>query len=118
MLEFMKRQFDTLGLPYEFDEWTADAPDVYFTGEWSSEPIINESGEVKGRFILVGHSYIGNLALEQWRQTLYTHFRDGIREVNGDRAHIAWYSNAQVVPTDIENFKRIEIYFDVRDWRA
>jgi hypothetical protein len=117
ILEYMAKQADAIGLPYEFWEWTAEVRAVYFTGEYSEESSSPESGEGYGRFTLIGHSYDGVELLDGWHKKIMAHFAGGRREAQPGAGVAAMYDGAQYVPTGLEALKRIEIYFTVREWR-
>ena len=113
LLEFMARQMQALELPYEYWRWTdADIPDVYFTGDASGTATGDEDRSVDGTFTLAGHSYKGELPLEQWHRKIRTHFADWVH--GGGVA--AKYAGFRYVPTDLEGLSRIEIDIETKEW--
>lgn len=111
---FMK----TLGLNYEFMEWTSEPIYPYFVGEYQETPPQNEEGEEESYFILTGFSKGSWLQLEEAKRKIKEYFSKAgkIVTTESDSAVAIFYANSFPVPTGDAELKKIQINLTVKEW--
>lgn len=112
--EFMK----TLGLNYEFMEWTSTPVYPYFVGEYQETPPQNEEGEEESYFILTGFSRDSWIQLEEAKRKIKEYFSKvgKIVTTESDSAVAIFYANSFPVPTGDAELKKIQINLIVKEW--
>lgn len=116
VLKFLNDDLLALNIPYAFWEWSGDVPETYFVGEYSESASNSEDGLISGEIILSGFTRGTYSDLEQIRDQVYAHFRNGERYLESGKGAVIGYSHSQVVPSNVENVKRLEIYLWFREW--
>ena len=123
VLNFMNSELGTMGIPYEFLEWTQPVSYPYFIGEYNEfEPIL-ENNEEEKTFILTGFNRgkDARMQLERMKGLIEKEFDP----VNGKIATLKsgsvvaiFYSNSFYVPTGEEELYKIQINLSVKLWKV
>lgn len=123
VLNFMNAELDSIGVPYEFLEWTQAVSYPYFVGEYSEfEPML-ENNEEEKTFILTGFCLgeDSRTKLERMRKLIEKHFHP----VNGRIATLesgsvvaVFYGNSIYVPTGEEELYKIQINLNLKLWKV
>lgn len=123
VLNFMNAELDSIGVPYEFLEWTQAVSYPYFVGEYSEfEPML-ENNEEEKTFILTGfcRGEDSRTKLERMRKLIEKHFHP----VNGRIATLesgsvvaVFYGNSIYVPTGEEELYKIQINLNLKLWKV
>ena len=119
-LKLISDGMEALGLNYAFERWEDELKYPYFTGEYQETPAESEDGKQECDFILTGW-HRGRIAdLEEAKEKIENYFyRDGRTAIapNGN-AVVVSYSNSFVVPAGDAELEKIEIYFNVKEWKV
>lgn len=119
VLGIISDAMDSLGINYEFMEWTSEPVYPYFTGEYQEVPTMNEDGMQETLFILTGFSRESWLALEDAKETIENHFGkvggQTVSAKNGSAVAI-FYADSLVIPTGDAELKKIQINLTVKEW--
>lgn len=112
--EFMK----SLGLNYEFMEWTSAPVYPYFVGEYQEIPPPNEDGEEESTFILTGFSKDSWIQLDEAKKKIKEYFSKvgKIVTTESNSAVAVFYANSFPVPTGDAELKKIQINLTVKEW--
>ncbi|MBO5208070.1 MAG: hypothetical protein J6B68_01860 [Lachnospiraceae bacterium] len=112
--EFM----ESLGLNYEFMEWTSDPVYPYFVGEYQEIPQPNEDGEEESTFILTGFSRDSWIQLEEAKEKIKEHFSKvgKIVTTESNSAMAIFYANSFPIQTGDAELKKIQINLTVKEW--
>jgi hypothetical protein len=118
ILNFIKTSLESLGVNYEFGEWTSDIVYPYFVGEYQESESDSEDGLQPSTFILKGFSRTSWLELEQTKDKIKGYFSpEGITAIaESGNAMAVSYSHSFVIPTGEAELKKIEIYLDCKKW--
>ena len=119
VLGIITRELHSIGVPYEFMEWTASVVDTYFVGEYSDTPISAEDGYKEGTMMLTGTTVATWMDLERYREKIERHFPSvyGLRMATDTGTVVIFYENSFTVDTGEANLKRIQINLSVKEWR-
>lgn len=109
---------ETLGLGYEFMEWTSAPVYPYFVGEYQETVPQNEDGEQETTFILTGFSRGSWVQLEEAKKKIKKYFTEAgrIATTESDSAVAIFYANSFPVPTGDAELKKIQINLTVKEW--
>ena len=120
VLKIVKEELTDISVPYEYMMWTSSVNGAYFVGELSETPVDTEDGLKLYTLLLTGTTRGTWLELEQYRQKIEGHFPAvyGLRKSTANGAAVFYYSHSFPVPTGEAELKRIEIYIDIKEWRA
>lgn len=123
VLNFMNSEFGTMGIPYEFLEWTQPVSYPYFIGEYNEfEPIL-ENNEEEKTFILTGFNRgkDARMQLERMKGLIEKEFdpvNGKIATLNSGSVVAIFYSNSFYVPTGEEELYKIQINLSVKLWKV
>lgn len=120
-LKFISDQMTSLGIPYEFGEWTSDVVHPYFTGEITENEPMTEDGAEQASFILNGFGRGKFIELEEAKEKIKKHFHPihGLRATTDSGSSIAvFFAGAFYVPTGEADLKRIQINLNIKEWKG
>lgn len=117
---FISAQMEVLALPYEFMEWTSDIQYPYYVGEFTDEPITDESGREETTVIISGFHRGKFIDLERDKEKIKKHFDPicGLLGETDSGAIVVFFDNAFYVPTGESDLKRIEIHLKIIEWKG
>lgn len=122
VLKFIKEQMDSLGIPYEFGEWTTAVKYPYFVGEITETEPETEDGGGECSFILTGFARGKEryFALEEMKNKIKKHFHpvSGLRTSKDGCSIAAFYGGAFYVPTGEADLNRIQITIIIKRWEG
>lgn len=119
-LKFIADTLQSIGINYEFQEWTTDpVPDPYYVGEYTEIAGLEEDGLQESAFMLTGTTRTSWLTLEQTKETIKNAFHPvgGTTTIlpNGNGLAVL-YSDSFQVPTGDAELKRIQINLNFKEW--
>ena len=120
-LKFMNEQMESLGIPYEFGEWTSDVVYPYFVGEITENEPTTEDGAEEAPFILTGFHRGKYIDLEEAKEKIKKHFHPvhGLRATTDSGSSIAvFFAGAFYVPTGEAELKKIQINLKIKQWKG
>lgn len=125
-LKFIDESLASVGINYEFGEWTSDKVYPYWVGEYQEIEPANEDGMEEGTFILTGFARssdeIGEAraALESDKAKIKQLFNpiSGLSTITDiGSAVVVFYGNAlNNIPTGDAELKKIQINLNVKEW--
>lgn len=118
-LEYIKNLLRSIGINYEFMEWTEEVPDCYFIGEYIEDPSATseENGNQETTFILRGFTRKEWALLEQAKAKIKANVAK--TDILDDGSGIAVsYHNATPVRTGDMALKSIKINLTIKEWRV
>ena len=123
VLGFINDVLTSLGVPYEFLEWTQPVRYPYFTGEYSETEPTTESGECDKYFMLTGFARGKDalMELEDIREKLEKAFpeREGrIATLNSGSVVAIFYSNALHIPSGEAELHKIQVNLFIKLWKV
>ena len=119
VLGVIARELHSIGVPYEFMNWTSTVVDTYFVGEYSETPTVTEDGYKESTLMVTGTTIGSWMDLEQYREKIERHFPNihGLRMATDTGAVVIFYANSFPVDTGEADLKRIQINLEVKEWR-
>lgn len=120
MLGVLYEELNSLGVPYEFMQWTSDVQYPYWVGEYSEVSTMSEDGYKETSLILTGTTKGSWMELEQTKAKIESHFPAacGLRKSTADGAVAFYYENSFPVPTGEADLKRIQVNIRVKEWKG
>ncbi len=120
MLKVFAEELHSIGIPYEFMEWTGTVQYPYFVGEYSETTPVSEDGYREGTLILTGTTKGTWLELMEIRKKIEDHFPTiyGLRKVTDQGTVVFYYAHSFPVETGVAGLKRIQINIDLKEWRC
>ena len=120
-LKFINDQMTTIGVPYEFMEWTSDVTYPYFVGEITEEPTMTEDGLEESTMLLTGFCRGKFIDLEEYKQRIKNHFSPvcGLTGQTDSGSTIAvFFDGSFYVPTGESDLKKIQINLKIKLWKG
>lgn len=120
VLSTIKSELNSIGVPYQFMEWTSAVQYPYFVGEYSETTPTSEDGCEEKTMILTGTTKGSWLELEEIREKIKNHFPSiyGLRKSTDEGVVVFYYDNAYPVPTGEADLKRIQINISIKLWKG
>lgn len=118
LLNFISLELDSAGVNYEFGEWTSEIVYPYFVGEYQEIAPTTEDGLQESTFILVGFTRGSWLDLENARERIERKFSNKTVILENNSGVAIFYAGSMIVPTGDAELKRIEIRFDIKEWKV
>ena len=116
-LKFVSDTLDSLGISYQFGEWSTNpVPNPYFVGEYTEPESMTreEDGYQETSFILTGTG-TSWLTLEQAKATIENNISKTAILSNGNGVAI-FYGGSLIIPTGDAELKRIQINLTIKEW--
>ena len=73
-LKFISEQMESIGIPYEFMEWTSEITYPYYVGEITEDTVEAEDGEEHSTMLLTGFSRGKMIDLIKDKDKIKSHF--------------------------------------------
>lgn len=118
VLNALKNEAKTMGLPYEFDNWKSELVLPYFVGEISEIPTEDEDGKREFDFTLTGEDVGTYSRLLDYSESIQKRYKNGLSVVLDGAVIKIIYNNTITVPVEDENVKRIQINITVYLWEG
>lgn len=120
VLGIVNEELTSIGVPYEFMQWTSAVEYPYFVGEYTETPTVTEDGYKETTLILTGTTKGSWLELEQIRAKIENHFPAvcGLRKSTENGTVVIYYGNSFPVPTGEADLKRIQINLNIKEWKV
>ena len=116
-LKFVSDTLDSLGISYQFGEWSTNpVPNPYFVGEYTEPESMTreEDGYKETSFIITGTG-TNWLTLEQAKATIENNISKTAILSNGNGVAI-FYGGSLIIPTGDAELKRIQINLTIKEW--
>ncbi len=116
-LKFVSDTLDSLGINYQFGEWSTNpVPNPYFVGEYTEPESLTreEDGFQETSFILTGTG-TSWLKLEEAKATIEDNISKTAILPNGNGIAV-FYAGSLTVPTGDAELKRIQINLTIKEW--
>lgn len=117
-LKYINDSLTSIGINYEFMEWTGDIVYPYFVGEYSEPEPLTEDGKVESAFILTGFTRGKWIELESCKNQIEKLFNDNIAILDNNSGVAISYSGAFPVPTGDSELKKIQINLRIQEWKV
>lgn len=119
-LDIIKTELQSIGVPYEFMQWTSDVQYPYWVGEYTETPTDTEDGYHEGTLLLTGTTRKSWLGLAEHRAKIEDHFPSvsGLRKTTGKGAVVIFYANSMPVDTGEAESKRMQINLQIKAWKG
>lgn len=119
-LKFINKQLDSLGIPYEFGEWTKDIQYPYYVGEITEEEPTTEDGLEQSVLLLSGFHRGKYIDLLEDCARIKKHFDPihGLRAKTESGTIAVFYAGSLYVPTGEAELKRIQINLKIKEWKG
>lgn len=119
-LEFVKNLLRSIGIHYEFMEWTeTPKPDCYFTGEYIEDPseTMEENGHQIATFILRGYTRKEWALLEKEKAKIKANVATTAILDDGSGIAVSYHSANNVHTNDMA-LKSIKINLTIQEWKV
>ena len=120
VLKVIKDGMSSLGLNYEFMEWTKKVKYPYFVGEYSEDESMTEDGLCTGTVFLTGFTRGSWLELEQAKTKIENYFDriSGLIVTTGTSVVAIFYGNGMPIPTGDAELKKLQINLQFKEWKV
>lgn len=120
MLEVLNKEFESLGLNYEFQRMTK-TPIVYpyWVGDYTEPESISEDGMEEPTFLLTGFTRGSFEQLEKEKNIIKDYFKHGISVITEQgEAVVIFYAGCLPIPLEDEELKKIQINLSIKIWKG
>ena len=123
VLQIIRKAMNSLKLEYGFVEYKGNAEGKivypYFAGEYLETESTTEDGLQESTFILTGFSRDSWETLEEAKEKIEKHFRNGKVGITSSGSAVAiFYAHSQIVPTTDAELKSIQINLKIKEWKV
>lgn len=118
MLATLANEMESLGIPYEYWEWTGAVSYPYWVGEYIEEESMTEDGQESCSLILTGFARGSFSELEQQKELMKDHFWNGVTIVSDGKAVAIYYGDAFPIPVDEMDLKKIQVNLKAKKWKV
>lgn len=113
---------EAIAVPYEFDLWTSEnIPNLYFVGEITEDPTINEDGLEQSTILLTGFCRGKMIDLLTVMEKIKSHFNPvhGLRATTSSGSTIAaFFDGYFTIPSGEADLKKIQINLKIYEWKG
>ena len=115
LLKVINRELLSLGINYEYGEYTGQLKYPYAVGEYSESNYQYESNVTNGEFILVVFHRGNELDLVNIKEQVKEKFADYRAVVNGGTINVSYRNKLFIREADL---KKMEIYLDTKTMKG
>lgn len=119
-LKFISAQMESIGIPYEFPEWTSDVTYPYFVGEITEDPVETEDGEEQSTLLLTGFNRGNMIDLIKSKDKIKSHFPPvyGLRGQTDSGAIAVFFDGSFPVPSGEAELYKIQINLKIIEMKG
>ena len=119
-LKFINDQMNSIGIPYEFGEWTSEITYPYYVGEITEEPTMTEDGLEESTVLITGFHRGKYIELERDKAAIKKHFPSsyGLRGTTDSGAITVFFDGSFYIPTGEADLKKIQINLKIKEWKG
>lgn len=119
-LKFINEQMETIGIPYEFGQWSSAITYPYYVGEVTEEPTTTEDGLEESTVILTGFHRGKMIDLEKDKAKIKSHFSPtyGLRGDTDSGSIAVFFDGSFYIPTGEADLKKIQINLKIKEWKG
>ena len=117
LLSIIDTELKTLGINYEYREYTKDLQFPYCVGEYSEDSYVFETNGTSGTFFLTIFHKSLDAELIKIKEIIKKHFRD-FRKTTDKGGFWITYNNSLFVQIATENIIQMEIYLNTKYWEV
>ena len=119
-LGFVADQLESIGIPYEFGEWTQGVQYPYFTGEITEDEPTTEDGRETSTLILTGWHRGKRLELETAKKKIKNHFNPvyGFSGETDEGSIHVFFGGSFYVPSGESELQKIQIELKIIEWKV
>lgn len=115
LLKVINRELLSLGVNYEYGEYTGELKYPYAVGEYSENDYQYESNITNGEFILVVFHRGSELDLINIKEQVKEKFADYRKVVNGGTVYVSYRNKLFIREADLN---KMEIYLDTKTMKG
>ena len=115
-LKFIADALKSVGINYEFGEWSQEVIYPYFVGEYTEREPMTEDGLHDADFMLTGFHRGQWLELEEAKQKVERLFANSAHILPNGSGLAVYYSGAFITPQNDPALKRIQINLRIKEW--
>lgn len=115
LLRVIKEELLSIGLNYEYGEYTGELKYPYAVGEYSENDYQYETNITNGNFILVVFHKGNELDLINIKEQVKEKFADFRKVVNGGTVNVSYRNKLFIREADL---KKMEIYLDTKTMKG
>lgn len=120
-LKFINEQFEAIGIPYEFTQWSSAVKYPYYVGELTEEPIAVESGLEESTLLVTGFHRGQLLTMMEDVERIKKHFPPiyGLRgETESGAAIAVFFERAFSIPSGEAGMSKVQINLKIKIWKG
>lgn len=119
-LNFINKQMEALGVPYEFMQWSSDIAYPYFVGELTEDSVMTSDGLRESTLIITGFHRGSFIDLESVKNKIKNHFHPeyGLQGWTDSGAIVVFYDGSFYVPIEDGDLRRIQINLKIKEWKV
>ena len=118
VLKALKNEFNTLDIPYSYDDWETDVVLPYFVGDLSEVTTNNEDGKREFSFTLTGEDMDSYTNLYRVVEILKNTYKQSKKIKLDDGLMVMIYNRTFNVPVEVERVKRTQTEFTIYLWES
>jgi hypothetical protein len=111
LLKVLKDELKSLGLNYEYGEYTSELKYPYIVGEYNESNFAFENGGTNGEIILTIFTRGSESELINIKEAIKNHFGD-FRKMSSNTSVYISYRNKLFIRSGEANLKKMEVYLD------
>ena len=120
ILKFINDEMESIGIPYEFDEWKSPVVYPYWVGEIGGESITTEDGQEQVVILLTGFHRGNMIDLLSAVNRIKNHFPAvyGLRGAIDGCTIAVYYDGMLPIPSGEADLKKVQINLKVNAWKG
>lgn len=117
-LKFIADALESIGINYEFGQWSSAVVYPYFVGTYTESEPLTEDGLQESDFVLTGWMRGAWLDLEMAKEKIERLFRHNIHILPSGNALAVFYAGSFIIPQNEPELKSIEINLRIKEWKV
>lgn len=117
-LKFIADALESIGINYEFGQWSSAVKYPYFVGEYTESEPLTEDGLHEADFMLTGWTRGTWLDLETAKEKIERLFANSAQLLPSGNGLAVFYAGSFIIPQNEAELKSIQINLRIKEWKV
>lgn len=117
-LKFIADALESIGINYEFGQWSSPVVYPYFVGTYTESEPLTEDGLHESDFMITGFSRGPWLDMEAAREKIERAFANSVHLLPSGNGLAIFYAGSFIIPQNDADLKSIQINLKIKEWKV
>lgn len=117
-LKYIADALHSIGINYEFGQWSSEVVYPYFVGEYTESEPLTEDGLHEADFMITGWTRGAWLEMEQAKEKIERLFANNVHLLPSGSGLAIFYAGTLITPQNEAELKSMQINLRIKEWKV